>query len=175
MSTPHENELAETIAYTAIRRLQNRYADVVTRRAWPEFHDIMRPDCRISVDLLDRTIEFDGPQSIGDFIGDQLEQFDFFEFVILNTVMEIDTATGSARARMYIQEARQNRSDGRRSDTFGVYHDRFVRDADRRWWFARRRYRSYARTSPAPTGPGDESAADLIVFDLPTIALPDVD
>lgn len=175
MSTPHENELAETIAYTAIRRLQNRYADIVTRRAWPELHEVMVPDCPITVDLLDRAIELDGPQGIGDFIGGQLEQFDFFEFVILNTVMEIDAPAGTARARMYIQEARQNRSDGHRSDTFGVYHDRFVRDADRRWWFARRRYRSYARTSPVPVEQTNEHTADLVVFDLATIALHDID
>ncbi|MEZ5166708.1 MAG: nuclear transport factor 2 family protein [Acidimicrobiales bacterium] len=158
--------LDETIAYVALRRLQSRYADIVTRRAWPEFHEIMRPDCVVTVDLIDRAIDFNGPQAIGDFIGGQLEQFDFFEFVILNTVMEIDAAAGTAGARMYMQEARQNVADGQRSDTFGVYHDRFVRDADGRWWFARRHYRSYARTR---TGPDDGSPRrDLDVFPLAT-------
>ena len=116
----------------------------------------------------DRRIEFGDPDEIGGFIGTQLEQFDFFEFVILNTVLEIDAAAGTAAARMYIQEARQNRSDGRRSDTFGVYHDSFDRDPDGRWWFRRRRYRSYARTDP--TG----ADTDLTVFDLPAMDLGDL-
>ena len=161
--------IAETVAYIALRRLQNRYADIVTRRAWPELHDIMRPDCTITVDLLDRSLDFDGPGPIGEFIGTQLEQFDFFEFVILNTVIDIDATAGTASARMYMQEARQNADDGRRSDTYGVYHDRFERDGDGRWWFARRRYRSYARTNPEGGG------ADLTVFDLPDIPLSEID
>jgi hypothetical protein len=163
-----DDPAAESIAYVTLRRVQNHYADIVTRRAWSELHDIMRPDCIVTVDLLDRAIEFNGPGAIGDFIGTQLEQFSFFEFVILNTVMEIDVEAGTAGARMYMQEARQNVSDGRRSDTFGVYHDRFERDDDGRWWFAHRRYRSYARTNPVG------SDTDLTVFDLPEIALGDL-
>lgn len=170
MSTPDENEIAETVAYTALRRLQNRYADIVTRRAWAELHEIMRPDCVVTVDLVDRAIDFDGPQAIGDFIGEQLEQFDFFEFVILNTVMEIDATGGSAGARMYMQEARQFIDGGIRADVFGVYHDRFDRDPDGRWWFARRRYQSYARTDPDPN-----AGPDLLVFPLPRIALGQID
>ena len=94
MSLPDEihPEFAETVAYTKLRRLQNRYADIVTRRAWPELAEIMRADCVITVNLIDDEIHFHGPQEIGDFIGGQLVQFDFFEFVILNTVMEIDAA-----------------------------------------------------------------------------------
>ncbi len=163
-----ETQLSETIAYIALRRLQNRYADIITRRAWPELHEIMRPDCVVTVDLLDRAFDFDGPPAIGDFIGAQLEQFSFFEFVILNTVMEIDTDAGTATARMYMQEARQTVAEDRRSDTFGVYHDRLDRDTDGRWWFARRLYRSYARANPAGS---DE---DLTVFDLPDIDLGDL-
>lgn len=159
-------EVAETVAWVALRRLQHRYADIVTRRAWPELAEIMRPDCVITVDVVDRALEFHGPGAIGDFIGTQLEQFDFFEFVILNTVMDIDAPAGTATARMYMQEARQNVDDGRRSDTYGVYHDRFERTHDGRWWFARRRYRSYARTDTSP-----EASRDLVVFDLPVLDL----
>ena len=108
MPTSDGTELDETVAYVTLRRLQNRYADIVTRRAWPELAEIMRPDCVITVDLVDRAINFDGPTAIGDFIATQIEQFDFFEFVILNTVMEIDAEAGRATARMYIQEARQS-------------------------------------------------------------------
>ena len=151
----------ETIAYVALQRLQNRYADIVIRQSWPELSELMRADCVVTVDMIDREIEFDGPQAIGDFIATQLEQFDFFEFVILNTVMKIDADDGTTTARMFIQEARQRVADGRRSDTFGVYHDRFERDGDGRWWFTQRHYRSYARTNP----PG--SSSDLTVFELP--------
>lgn len=169
---PAETLLGETIAYTELRRLQNRYADIVTRRAWPELHEIMRADCVITVNLVDDEIHFHGPQEIGDFISDQLVQFDFFEFVILNTVMEIDAGAGAATARMYMQEARQTIHDGKRSDTFGVYHDRFERDADGVWWFARRRYQSYARTNGGDRAHG---TADLTVFELPEIALDELD
>jgi len=170
-STEHD-EIAETIAYTKLRRLQSRYADIVTRRAWPELHQIMRADCVITVNLVDDEIHFNGPQEIGDFIGGQLEQFDFFEFVVLNTVVEIDARAGSASARMYMQEARQNIDDGKRSDTFGVYHDRFERDSAGNWWFARRRYQSYARTNTGDRAGGD---SDLMVFDLPELALGQLD
>jgi hypothetical protein len=152
----------ETIAYVALQRLQNHYADIVTRRSWAELHDLMRADCVVTVDVIDRQIEFDGPQAIGEFIAKQLEQYDFFEFVILNTVMKIDAGNGTATARMYIQEARQNAGDGRRSDSFGVYHDRFERDDQGRWWFAERHYRSQARLNPAG------SSRDLTVFELVT-------
>ena len=42
---------------------QNRYADIVTRRAWPELHEVMRPDCTVTVDLTDRAIDFMKRQS----------------------------------------------------------------------------------------------------------------
>lgn len=171
-ATPLPADVAEMVAYTKLRRLQSRYADIVTRRAWPEMHEIMRADCVVTVNLVDDEIHFDGPQMIGDFIGAQLEQFDFFEFVIMNTVMDIDAAAGSATARMYIQEARQTVEGGKRSDTFGVYHDRFDRDDDGRWWFAHRRYQSYARTN---RGTPVDDTRDLTVFDLPDIALDQVD
>ena len=170
--TQDSDRIAETVAYTQLRRLQNRYADIVTRRAWPELHEIMRADCVVTVNLVDDEIHFAGPQEIGDFIAGQLEQFDFFEFVILNTVMDIDAVAGTATARMYMQEARQNISDGRRSDPFGVYHDRFERDDRGSWWFARRRYQSYARTAG---GSRAEGRADLTVFPLPEIALDELD
>ena len=109
-----EERLAEALDYLDIRRLQNRYADIVTRRAWPELHDIMRPGCKLELDLGDNQMVFDGPQAIGDFISEQLEVFEFFEFVILNTVIDVDVAAGVAGGRMYMQELRQNVSDGRR-------------------------------------------------------------
>jgi hypothetical protein len=160
-----ERRLAETVEYVAVRRLQDRYADVVTRRAWDELHEIMRPTCTLELDLGDRTMGFDGPGAIGEFIGTELLRFSFFEFVILNTVVDVRLDDGTAASRMYMQELRQNVEDGRRTNAFGVYHDSFERDDDGRWWFARRRYASYSRT--AVDGPEHEQ----VVFDLPVIAL----
>ena len=153
--------MQETIAYIALRRLQNRYADIVTRRNWPELHEVMRANCSVTIDLIDREIVFDDPQAIGEFISTQLEKFDFFEFVILNTVMKIDAAQGTASARMYIQEARQAVEDGRRTDSFGVYHDHFDRDEGGRWWFARRHYQRYARANP------EGADSEFAVFAVP--------
>ena len=156
--------LTEALHQGQISRTQ--YADIVTRRAWSELHEIMRADCLVTVDIRDRgSLDFDGPQAIGGFIGAQLEQFDLFQFVVLNTVMDIDVDAGTATARMYMQEIRQNVGDGHRNDIYGVYHDRFDRDTDGRWWFARRRYSSWARTNPRG------SATDMTVFDLPEIPL----
>jgi len=90
-------------------------------------------------------MSIDGPTSIGAFIGEQLEQFSFFEFIILNSVVHIDEDGSRAGARMYMQEARQNVSDGRRTDAFGVYHDRLEKH-DGKWLLAKRIYGSYSRT-----------------------------
>jgi hypothetical protein len=163
-----ERRLAETIEYVAVRRLQDRYADIVNRRTWDELHEVMRPDCRLTLDLGDRELAFDGPGAIGGFIGEQLEAFSFFEFVILNTVVELDLDAGTAGARMYMQELRQNVSDGRRTNAFGVYHDRFDQDPDGRWWIAARRYNSFSRTQI--DGPEHEQ----VVFPLPDITLADL-
>ncbi len=157
--------LAETVEYVAIRRLQDRYADIVNRRTWSELHEVMRPQCRLTLDLGDKELAFDGPGAIGDFIGEQLEVFSFFEFVILNTVIEVDLDGGTAGGRMYMQELRQNVSDGRRTNAYGVYQDRFEQDPDGRWWIARRLYNSYSRTQV--DGPEHEQ----IVFDVPVRAL----
>lgn len=160
--------MAETVAYIALRRLQNRYADIVTRRDWPELAEIFAPRCEIVVDTLDQQLSFVGPVEIGDFIGHQLQQFSFFEFVVLNTVMDIDVAGGRAGARMYMHEMRQSVDDGRRSDVYGIYHDSFDCDPTGRWWFSGRHYRSYSRTALPGAGEDQE------VFELPFIPLGDL-
>ena len=161
-------QLAETVAYTAIQRLQSRYADVVTRRAFGELTDLVRPGCPIVVDVRHRKFELTGPSQYGGFIARQIERFSLFEFVLLNTVMRIDTERGVAAARVYMQEIRQNVSDGCRTDAYGVYHDRLERDDEGRWWFAKRHYRSFARTAEPRV------AADFDVFDLPVTTLEDI-
>lgn len=161
----NDDRLAEALDELAVRRLHHAYADIVTRREWAELHGVMRPTCTLDLDLGDRTMRFDGPAAIGEFIGTELRRFSFFEFVILNSVVRVDVAAGTAGARLYMQELRQNVDDGRRTDAYGVYHDHFERDADQRWWIARRRYGSFSRTAE----PGSD--VDQDVFPLPIFPL----
>lgn len=149
--------LAETVDYIALRRLQNRYADIVTRRAFAELHEIFVPGIPVTVDT--RTVapyELEGPGQVGEFIGGALQRWEFFEFVILNTVIDIGTDgdPDRASARMYMCEIRQDTS-GRHDIVYGLYRDTHVR-LDGRWWFASRRYSSLARP-----------VRDLEVFGLP--------
>jgi hypothetical protein len=148
--------MQETIDYIAIRRTQTAYGDIVTRRAWSELATIFRPEAQVVVDTMDGSpLTLDGPKGVGDFISGAIERFDFFEFVILNTVIDIDG--DRATSRLYIWELRHDPAEGR-SDAFGLYRDEHVR-VDGRWWFAGRRYQSLARTTP-----GDIAK----VFPMPT-------
>jgi len=47
-----DDTLRDTVDYVAITRLQNAYADAVTRRAWSEFHHLFLPDAPIRVDTV---------------------------------------------------------------------------------------------------------------------------
>ena len=146
MSDPAE--LQETIDYIAITRLQNAYADAVTRRAWSEFGDMFLADAPVRVDTVTNpVIELHGPQEVGDFIGTAVERFEFFEFVPLSTRVALraggdpDRATG----RLYICELRQDAASGHFTQAFGVYRDDYHR-VDGCWWFAKRDYQSLARS-----------------------------
>lgn len=135
---------SELASYLAITRLQAAYADVVTRRAWPELEPLFLPDAPIHVDTVSRpVIELVGPVALGEFVGDAIERFAFFEFVILNTVVNVIDDT-SARGRLYMVELRQDRDSGEWSNAFGVYHDDYT-CRDGRWQFAERHYQSLAR------------------------------
>jgi hypothetical protein len=139
----------ETIDYTAICRLQAAYADSVSRRAWPELADLFVPSATITVDTVTSTpIEIAGPTALGEFISGAVERFEFFELVILNTrvFLRDNGDADAARARQFTCELRQDASNGRWTNAFGVYHDEYAR-IDGRWWFARRRYQSLARTT----------------------------
>ena len=146
----NETLASETVDYIAIRRLQSAYADIVTRRAFDELGEIFRPDTTVTLDIRSGDpLVMNGPGEVGQFIGSSLARFGLFEFVVLNTVIEIgaDGDPDRARARMYMWEIRSDVDSGRRTDAFGVYHDDHVR-VDGRWWFAARRYHSMARTGP---------------------------
>jgi hypothetical protein len=141
----------DALAYLAITRLQADYADVVTRRAWAELEPLFVPGAPIHVDTVGApVIELTGATGLGEFVSGAIERFEFFEFVVLNTVIRVGPE-GTARGRMYMVELRQERSTGEWSNAFGVYHDDYV-SSDRRWRFAERHYQSLARkvgTDPA--------------------------
>ena len=145
MRTFDQNEMADFIA---IQRLQASYADIVTRREWSELEQVFLPDATVSIDMVQGTpFVLRTPSGIGEFIGTSIERFEFFEFVILNSVIEFGPAgSGEATARMYMAELRQSREGGRRSTAFGLYRDKYVKRGDD-WLIGERNYRSAARTS----------------------------
>lgn len=136
----------------AIQRLQSAYADVVSRRSWSELPDLFLPDARIEVDTRRAAVMvFDGPDALGSFIAGAIERFGFFEFVVLNTVVQLASGNeaDSATARVWMCELRTEAASGSWNNSFGVYHDRYQRTGDG-WRFAHRRYHSLARTADAP-------------------------
>jgi hypothetical protein len=154
-----EPEVRETVDYIAVRRLQDAYADVVTRRAWSEFDDLFRPDAELVLDTrVGEPRTFVGPDGIGEFIDQSIERFEYFQFVVLGTRITLNAdGPDRANARLYMCELRQSAADGHQSVAYGVYHDLCVRHDDR-WWFAHRRYHSLARTAP-----------DLAIFPFPEV------
>jgi hypothetical protein len=154
------DDLQETVAHVAVRRLQDRYADIVTRRSWDELADIMHPEVKVTLDLAERALAFQGPEEVAHFVSRQLDHFDFFAFVVLNSVVEIRADMQKAASRLYMQEARQTIATGERSDIFGVYHDVMERSEDRGWLFTERHYRSLARTNPS------DEATDMRVLGM---------
>jgi hypothetical protein len=134
----------DTAAYVAITRLQSAYADVVTRRAWSELDALFVPDAPIRIDTVTRpVVELTGPAALSHFISDALERFEFFEFIILNTVIDVG-AGDRASGRLYMLEVRQDRESHEWSNAFGLYEDTYA-ERDGRWRFGARRYRSLAR------------------------------
>jgi hypothetical protein len=150
-----DESVQDTVDYVAITRLQSAYADSVTRRAWAELAGQFVPSATVTVDTVTSDpIELLGPTGVGDFISGAVERFEFFELVILNTTVDLRVGGDPdvARARVFTCELRQDASNGRWTNAFGVYHDEYHR-VDRRWWFARRRYQSIARTGRAEIFP----------------------
>jgi len=135
------------LARSEVERLQFRYADVVTRRAWPELRDLFQPDAPIVVDTLTRApIHLTGPTELGEFIGGAIERFDFFSFTILNAVSDADPERGEGTGRIHLCEVRHEAGAGW-SRAFGRYEDHYRRTS-RGWRIAERRYRSLARDTP---------------------------
>ena len=139
--------LADTIDHSEIRRLHDEYADVVTRRQWPELAELFLPDLVLHLDLRDSAIDIVGPHAIGEFIERSVSQFEFFQFGLLGARVQlrINDDPDTAMARMYMTELRQTPT-GHWSQIYGVYHDRYRR-VHGRWWFAERTYHSLARNN----------------------------
>lgn len=143
-----DDPLQDTVDYVAITRLQNAYADAVTRRAWAEFGDMFLANAPVRVDTVTNAVlSFTGPQEIGDFIGAAVERFEFFEFVPLSTRVALRAGGNADRAtaRLYICELRQDSASGHATQAFGLYQDDYRR-VDGKWWFAERAYQSLARS-----------------------------
>ncbi len=162
--------LAEAVHDTGVRRLQHAYADVVNRRAWDEMVHLFLPEATVTLDLrADQAMVLTGGPEVARFIDNAIEQFEFFEFVILNAHIAFPdgASSGHAVSRLFMSEVRHDRSTGRWTTIYGLYHDRYAFRSGR-WCFAERRYHSLARrardldTFPFPTDPG---------LDVPGVAL----
>lgn len=153
----HENTSEETASYLAIQRLLAAYADVVNRRAWGEFSELFLDDAKIDVTSSQRQpLELTGPEALGRFIGDAIERYEFFQFVFLNSRVELRLEENTALGRNFMCELRQEKASGRWTQVFGVYHDRYRR-IDGAWWFEHRSFNPLAATG-----------RDNLVFDFPT-------
>jgi hypothetical protein len=143
-STPEQ----DLVAHVSISRLQSAYADVVNRRTWDELVPLFEPQATIRIDTVTREpFGLSGPQALGEFVGSAVERFAFFEFVILNSHIELPVPgePDSASARIFMCEVRRDADTLDWSVAYGVYHDSYRRSAGR-WRFARRDYQSLTRT-----------------------------
>lgn len=142
----------DTADYIAITRLQATYGDAVTRHAWHELTDMFVADCPLRLDLGERGIvEKAGADEIVAMISTSLDRFDFFEFTIVNTVVDISDGGERATGRLYIGELRREADTGRWTTAYGLYRDTYGK-VDGRWRFAARDYSSLARTAPDGAG-----------------------
>ncbi len=154
MSDQHQgagrSEMEAVIDHTAIDRLQRAYADGVTMRDWDAVRGLFLPEATISLDLVTRpAIELQGPDALVGFVSGALDRFAFFQFVILNSHIELAaTDPQVAKARIHMCELRQDHGARKRNDSYGLYRDTYRKtDAEGYggWRFATRWYRSLAR------------------------------
>ena len=142
-----ELDPASTAAVVAVQRLQAAYGDAVTRRDWADVRSLFEPAAEVTITTYSREpFTLNGPDEVASFVEAALEDFVFFEFAVLNAVvdgLDGDEATG----RMYICELRHDRA-GEWTQAYGLYQDRYAR-RDGSWRFAGRQYASLARTGPS--------------------------
>jgi hypothetical protein len=137
-------ERDDTRDVVALQRLQASYADIVSRRAWGELGSIMTPDVAIEIDTVSSPPRHCAtvPEFI-DFVSAAVARFDHFQFVILNSVVDVEA--DQARGRIFMCEIRHVAEADEWSTAYGLYQDRYQR-IDGGWWITARRYRSLART-----------------------------
>src|SRR5262249_43551135 len=81
-----------------------------------------------------------------EFVRQAVARFDHFQFVILNSVVDVDAADPDlARGRIFMCEIRHLVDGDEWSTAYGLYQDRYQR-IEGAWWIPERRYRSLART-----------------------------
>jgi hypothetical protein len=128
-------------AYLAITRLQSRYADIVTRRAWDEMGEIATGDARFTFDLrIGEPLVFIGPVALATFGAGATAGFSFYEYLPLNTVVDV-TGPTAATGRFYSLEIGVEKASGRWTEFYGLYHDDYVVDGGR-WRFAARAFQT---------------------------------
>lgn len=152
---PLDGELAATVDHVAIDRLQRAYADLVNRRAWDELDAVFARDIAITLELVTRpTIELVGAAAFTAFIAPAMERFGFFEFVILNSHIQLwpEGDRTVATARVFMCELRTAVDGSERTDAFGLYRDRYERTGAG-WRIATRHYRSMAHFPPGDWHP----------------------
>jgi SnoaL-like protein len=133
----------DDLVYLAITRLLGRYADIATRKAWPEFPPLAAPDARFTFDTARGIVEVVGPDAFAEFGAQSLEGFTFYEYIPLNVVVKTDSAD-TARGRVYSFEVGEERETGAWVTYYGLYHDDYVHH-DGAWRFASRHYQALAR------------------------------
>ena len=133
----------DDLVYLAIARLLGRYADIATRKAWPEFPPLATPDARFTFDTARGVVEVVGPDAFAEFGAQSLEGFTFYEYIPLNHVVQVDSAE-AARGRVYSFEVGEQRDRGAWATFYGLYHDDYV-CVDGAWRFASRHYQALAR------------------------------
>ncbi len=144
------SELDALVDRSSIDQLQRAYADGVCMRDWDQVGGLFLPDATISLDLVTRpAVELVGPGAVVDFVSTALERFAFFQFVILNSHIELSASDPlAAKARIHMCELRQDLGARKRNDSYGLYRDTYRKtDAEGYggWRFATRWYRSLAR------------------------------
>lgn len=142
----------DTDHLVALDRLQRRYADLITRRAWGELPELFLPDTVVHLDTVTAPArDLVGPAEFAEVIGAAMARFDHFTFAILNAVSELDPEVTdgprTAQGRIFLCEIRHEAEREAWSTAHGVYQDRYVL-VDDRWRIAERHYRSMARTGP---------------------------
>src|SRR3954471_2187446 len=120
--TPESSD--DSADVVALWRLQSTYADIVTRRAWSELATVFTPDVTIEIDTVTAApLHVVGPDGFAAFVGPATDRFDHFEFVILNTVVEVEDAEW-AQGRIFMCEIRREVDGGEWSTAYGLYQDR---------------------------------------------------